>query len=337
MRPLAFLFFQLCFLSAIAQSFPYQLVVDSEPYEDLQNATELLSGEVWDDPMFALPIGFEFNYFGQPVDSLFQIDLGSGFVFKEAHIDAPDSVSIPLLFPYVSDIIDRGIDIDSSLSPISYLVEGEPGSRIFKLEYKNAGFFEDVSMNDFVNFQMWMYEGSGDIELRFGPNQVNDFENSHFDWGGPSSFLIRESFYFDDGDGGIIYDWGYISGTNGAFTLMAIDSLNLIQDPFGLIDPMEEDPLDGTVFRFSNTITHTNRPYQLAELNIFPTLTSEQVQVVVPEAGVLEVLSLNGRRMWSEDLLPGQSSLQVSTWPAGHYFVNLKSGEKMYIARFVKK
>ena len=82
------------------------------------------------------------------------------------------------LQPYVQygvNLVDRASDtvkwdgMTDSLSPVSYQLGGVPGSRILKVEWKNAGFHMDIAADnksvDFVNLQIWLYEESNDIEL----------------------------------------------------------------------------------------------------------------------------------------------------------------------------
>ena len=42
-----------------------------------------------------------------------------------------------------------------------------PGRRVLKIEWKNAGIYEeyydDKVSNDYINFQLWLYEGTNDI------------------------------------------------------------------------------------------------------------------------------------------------------------------------------
>ena len=71
-----------------------------------------------------------------------------------------------------SDLVDRDTSGNGSSSPISYTLSGTAPSRIFKLEWKNAGFFNPIdnatSYDDFINLQLWLHEGSDAIEVRFG-------------------------------------------------------------------------------------------------------------------------------------------------------------------------
>ena len=44
------------------------------------------------------------------------------------------------------------------------------------MEWKNVGFYNELTddnvSTDFTNFQLWLYESTGNIEIHFGPNSV---------------------------------------------------------------------------------------------------------------------------------------------------------------------
>ncbi len=153
--------------------FLYTLTTLDEPYNDLSGATSINGGELWDDPEYVVPIGFAFEINGNPVTALQFFGSGS---FLAAPTSDPDILTGVL--PFEMDLIDRG-DIDgTSISPLSYKVEGSPGSRICKIEWKNAGSYEELvtenTLDMFINFQLWLYEGSNRIEFHFGSNNINN-------------------------------------------------------------------------------------------------------------------------------------------------------------------
>ncbi|HEX5112150.1 MAG TPA: hypothetical protein VFV79_04840, partial [Saprospiraceae bacterium] len=111
--------------------FNYDLTTTVSTYTELNPALAMPinNGEVWDQPTYEVPLEFPFELNGHSVSTLHfngsgsQIASGTGvpLVFAE-------------LFPFESDLIDRGTIGGVSLSPISYIVEGVPGSRILKIE-----------------------------------------------------------------------------------------------------------------------------------------------------------------------------------------------------------
>ncbi|MEZ4800125.1 MAG: hypothetical protein R2809_10195 [Flavobacteriales bacterium] len=57
-------------LASNAQEFPYSLTSLNETYQNLDNPTSLIPAEVWDDPEFIVPLGFDFTFFGSVITEL---------------------------------------------------------------------------------------------------------------------------------------------------------------------------------------------------------------------------------------------------------------------------
>ncbi len=62
--------------------------------------------------------------------------------------------------------------IDAS-SSISYTIEGKPGDRLVKVQWKNLKAREGKAGN-FVNVQIWVYQLSGVYEIHYGPSSTNN-------------------------------------------------------------------------------------------------------------------------------------------------------------------
>ncbi|MDO5655921.1 MAG: hypothetical protein Q4G27_07255 [Flavobacteriaceae bacterium] len=103
-----------------------------------------------------------------------------------------------MAFSFGAHVSDRALNADlgnlgqgGGLSPISYVLEGEIGTRIFKMQYSNIGFREDIEANnistDFANFQLWLYESTNIIEVHFGESLITD--NSLDFQGNPGPFV----------------------------------------------------------------------------------------------------------------------------------------------------
>jgi Secretion system C-terminal sorting domain/SprB repeat len=156
-------------------AFNYILTTFSEAYQNLTGATSVNNGEIWDEPEYIIPVSFPFELNGHAITQL-QF-YGSGAKLRSATED-PDISA--LLFPFETDLIDRGAFGNVSLSPISYKVVGDPGSRIEKIEWKNAGSYyemvDDGTLNMYISFQLWLYEGSNTIEFHFGDSDIDDPE-----------------------------------------------------------------------------------------------------------------------------------------------------------------
>ncbi|MGB3081255.1 MAG: T9SS type A sorting domain-containing protein [Saprospiraceae bacterium] len=151
----------------------YILTTFTEPYTDLTGATSLNNGEVWDEPSYGFALPFPFQMNGNNVTSLQFFGSGS-----ELYSPTNDPDIGTYLLPFETDLIDRGAISGVSMSPISYKVSGVTGSRILKVEFKNAGSYyelEDLGTLDmYINFQLWIYEGNNRIEFHFGGSSITD-------------------------------------------------------------------------------------------------------------------------------------------------------------------
>lgn len=142
-------------------------------YTELANAIPVNNGQVWDDLVATIPIGFTFRLYDMEIDSVY---FGMGFGgLVSGPIDS-SFVADYAMIPFETDLIDRGELSGVSQSPIRYTLEGAPGNRIFKLEWKNAGFLGEIgalgTLNDYANFQLWLYEGTHTIEMHYGQIQI---------------------------------------------------------------------------------------------------------------------------------------------------------------------
>ncbi len=153
----------------------YHLTVTSEPYVDLVGGTPAVT-QSWDDPGYDVPIGFLFHFYNQNITTVHQL---ANIAFP---ILASNSVgdTLGLFLVFGADLIDRGFADTLLQSPITYKTTGSPGQRVFTIEWKNAGFYRQYfftgNNTDFVNFQMQLYEDSGDIVYRFGPSVITQPE-----------------------------------------------------------------------------------------------------------------------------------------------------------------
>ncbi len=159
----------------------YELIILEEMYNPLEKATLIDSNSYdyedgWDDPEFSVPLGFTFSFLGNEIESLDQIGLGS-LMFGMASSQAPLFCG---LMPVGFDLADRGIAGEAP-SLIRYQTTGNPGDRVFAIEWFNAGLYEEIFESDTVpvsslNFQIWLYENDYSIEYRFGSMMYPAFD-----------------------------------------------------------------------------------------------------------------------------------------------------------------
>jgi len=143
--------------SRSVQAFIYNFTSFTDSYVELTGAISLNNGEIWDEPTYIMPMAFPFMINETDITEL--EFYGGGSLMRSLTND-PDVDTY--IFPFEADLIDRGANGNTSLSPISYVVEGTPGSRIQKVEFKNAGSYNEMdqngTLNMFVNFQIFRSE-----------------------------------------------------------------------------------------------------------------------------------------------------------------------------------
>ena len=165
----------------------YTFSTFTAPYVPITGAS-LTNGEKWDDLDYAVPLGFSFQLYGKQSNT-FTLYFGGQVI-------SPDDVSSATQVSFASamfeDMCDRAYnpatDLEGDpggLSPITHTTIGTPGNRICKIQVSNAAFFSelDLASNDTsrVNFQIWLYEGSNNVEFRYGfvdiKNQLDNLNN----------------------------------------------------------------------------------------------------------------------------------------------------------------
>ncbi|MCA0239065.1 MAG: T9SS type A sorting domain-containing protein [Bacteroidetes bacterium] len=324
MKQCSILLFFCLFIPALrSQTFPYTLTVDQAAYAPLENAIALTDG-VWDDPDLQTPVGFNFQMFGQTIPSLYWY----GELTANLVAGAPTAGATPFLVAYGADLIDRGYESGTSMSPIRYKTEGAPGSRIFKMEWANAGFYEDATGEAFINFQVWLYEGSNNVELRFGPTQTNG-QQVFTDFSGPLIGFM-DQFSLQDGTFDNLF---YLTGSPEHPIIQTVD----LNNADTLFNTLSDTPTDGTVYRFSTGIVGTENPTAVAQqARVFPTLAKDAVSIELADELLADNTEVRYRVVdqWGKNLRTGQvtdvlTRVDMSTLPAGAYYVNLFSPDQV--------
>src|SRR5688572_13175295 len=161
----------------------YYFAAENANYTPIQGGQSLVSG-VWDNPQLTIPIGFEFEFYGETISELY---LPSYFSIVSL-VESTDFVT-SLFALFGADLVDRGFIEGTQLSTIKSSVTGNAGFRVFTLEFDNAGFYGDLFLNgtstDYVSFQLKLYEENGDIVYHFGPNSVSQPQLAYGGFDGP--------------------------------------------------------------------------------------------------------------------------------------------------------
>jgi hypothetical protein len=138
----------------------YQFSKSTGTFANITGGT-VLANDNWHylSKLFKTP--FTFRYFSSNIFDSIEVTNFSSIYFNNINNGYFD--------PYMVELQARG----NAQSPISYVATGNAPGRILKIEFNNVGFANDPGLTDYMNFQVWIYEGSNIIEFRYGPNSVN--------------------------------------------------------------------------------------------------------------------------------------------------------------------
>lgn len=296
----------------------YNFSLRTGTYSNLTGATVLDTTANWDDPEFLVALGFGFNYFGFNFDSIWITDYAyfpdTGF---DNYIDA-----------FYADFVSR--DSLGGNSSISYKTEGSPGSRILKVEWKDAGFFCELdsvgTTNSYTNVQLWLYEGSNIIEMHVGPNMINNAGVAYCGNNGPAFGI-----------------WNGMGSTDEYYYLVGDPnnpSVSSLGDTL-----LNGTPSNGTIYRFTpdGSVGIADKRQSTLELNLFPNPVQDVLNIASPRpltgTVALEVLDVQGKILFREAFHNGFQNADIITTDLqpGVYFIQLHHEEGMSYRKFLKE
>ena len=275
------------------------------------------NGVAWDTDAFG-PVNapFPIYIFGQTFNNFSYDD--DFFVLEDTAFS-----SAAYFYPVDGYIMDRNFSLTgTSLTPISYKVDGTVGNRILKFEVKNAG-LEGEAMSSststiFLNFQVWYYEADKSIEYRYGSNNVTNMTIYNED--GTSSVFFG---YQDDTSMKV----GYIDGTiaNTTYTESA--------NPNALPTNLNALPAANTVYRFAlNPLAVKDQ--EKIEFTMFPNPTNEVLNLTFPETvnKPYSVYDLMGREVLKGSLNNStQAQINLGTLQKGSYILRIAGSTQKFI------
>jgi hypothetical protein len=307
---------------ALLAQLPYGLTVLNQPYTPLENATLLGSEQYdddlgWDDPEFSASLGFDFSFSGYVIDAMDQIGLGS--LMLGTTIDG--QILLHGVMPTNYDLADRAINGEAP-SLIRWETTGDPGNRVFAIEWANAGLYEEVfeapgSSVSYFNLQVRLFEADNAIEFHYGPtdisSEITDFEPQ-------ISGLLLEMDILSENYNGSIYA---LEGNPTDPTLTPLDGL----DAWYYGPALSSYPTDGTVYRFGPTgVTLNLEDVEQAVFTLSPNPTQDFVQAVFEGTRTWTLQDLSGRIVAS-GIDTQRAQVDMTSLPAGTYLFSLE-GEK---------
>lgn len=293
----------------------------NDVYTPLNPANDLFDAlPNWDDDLVNIAIGFPFSSFGTLYDSI-GIE-SNGTVFLNNNFSSIDfnvaTDTFVVLMPFGEFISQHGtIDLmsrDIGTSPIVYELQGTTGSRIAKIEWQNAGFYNDpTGGEDSISFQCWIYEADGSIEFRYGTSQVSaaSLDGSTGPNVGIAHYYLNPDFDFASGS--------YLTGNPVAATVTnAYSQLNGV-------------PPANKVYRWAHSSVGISEPANtLTNFSVYPNPANDVATIVFTASSstTIKVTDVTGKIV-REETVPAtgfiQYQLNTTDLNAGVYFVSLNN------------
>lgn len=305
-------------ISIIGYSQGYTVEYSSNSYESLVNAIVIDESNYTIDGSGSelykpIPIGFDFTYNGTIYDSL-QVGENGYVTFTTNNVFES--------FINIFECPQMNFQDDPLLSPIYYEVSGNSGEQIFKLEFVKSGFVNDSEEDDYVNYQLWIYENCGVFEIHMGEVSINPAELDLFYNNSTAPFMgygANNPFFF------------YILAGNTVAPILQTNALNTLNSV----------PDSGSVYTFRNCYLNlTQEEVEENSINIYPNPASEIVEINFNkgmEGSELRILNLSGQTIYSDFLKETNTyTLNIDFLSLGVYFVHIKSPTATYSSKLVK-
>lgn len=305
-------------ITVSAQNY-YNFTKSTATYADLTGATSMNNGQVWQEPEYGPFVStFPVKIFG-----VNYVDFGFAeyqFIFAD---DTVADEPFVMFFPISVLPVDRNFaGTGTSQSTISYKTEGTVGSRILKLELKNAGLEKEMQTSNvstlYCNYQIWFYENDKSIEFHIGPNNITN-KNQLNDTGVSASGFNYES----DTD----YRLSYINGT--VANPVYVETANVNDEPADLNAIIPTN----TVYRFAvNPLAVKDQ--EKIEFSMFPNPTNDVLNLTFPETvnKPYSVYDLMGREVLKGSLNnTTQAQINVGTLQKGSYILRIAGSTQKFI------
>lgn len=303
--------------TSILSAQSYTVQHSTSNYEPLVNAVLLDESNPSIEPSGsdlyqAIPIGFDFVYHDVSFNSMLVGE--NGFV-KFEHNNTFQS------FINIFECPQMNFQNDSLLSPIYYEVSGDPGNQIFKLEFVKSGFVNDAEQEDYINYQLWLYEDCNVFEFHFGDISIDSAEFDLFYNNAPAPFM------------------GY--GNNYPYFFYVLDgSLTAPTLSFNAANSLDSVPNPNSVYTFRNCYASISEK-ETKTFDVYPNPASDVINLSfteIIEDSELSILNINGELVYSEVLTSGDSyTINTESLAKGIYVVNIKSDETFYSTKLVKQ
>ena len=282
----------------------YTFSQSTATYANLTTPT-VVSVAGWDEDDYTIPLGFSFTFDNLTVNSIIAGDNGS-IIFTDS------TTTVKGMDGFYADMIDRATTTPSN---ISYELTGTAGSRIMKVQWLNAGFYGTTAAlpGEFINFQIWLYEGSNKIEIHIGSSNVTSASAIFGPAGGPDVglALVVTAQNFS----GI-----YLQGSPAAPTVVTLTASTTYPSLSGV-------PVNGTVYNFTRSVSGVAKALNNASVEVYPNPVTETLKFNGLPAGKNATATIYDAlgKIVKTEVISADAVMNVSSLKNGTYFVEINS------------
>ncbi|MDZ4668430.1 MAG: T9SS type A sorting domain-containing protein [bacterium] len=189
------------------------------------------------------------------------------------------------------------------------------GDKIFKIEYKNAGFLRSKDSTDYANVQLWLYEESNVFEIHYGEIKAD------------TSAWLQDI---------------------GAFVAIGKDEQNTLvllggnsSNPKFLISRdtfLLDIPAKNLVYRFTPLTVGLGKETFSNNVEIYPNLSTDFIYVNLPffENFEYEIYSIIGNKIESSQFDIDRNAIDVNKLANGIYYLIIRTNHKKHYLLRIK-
>ena len=312
-----------------AQTF-YAQTTASANYTDLSDAVSINNNMVWYNNEYdPIEVPFSFKITNQTITHFTFRDDNFAFI-----TGLEETAKTYLLIASGIFIEDRNYSdaevsqspVNYSESPISYKVEGTSGNRILKMEVKNAGSTSEVDELEtntlFVNFQVWVYEGSNIIEYHYGDTNItaDDMTTLEDD---PWLIGIAEK----------TLSYGCFVYGNPA----SVSFAQLINTNEDALDEykMASYPSNGTVYRFTPSTTAGTEQFNKTQFSIYPNPVTSMLNISLEKMDVTDyiITDMTGKTIQKGTFKTLENTIEVGDLSSGMYGIKIGNTTQKFLKK----
>lgn len=304
----------------------YSFLHNEQEYSKLKESIVLNSDDSWDrNDIYTLD--FDFKVLNE-VFSKVNVKAGggisfSGFIEKELRV-----YFTPFGGYYLKSLED-------DQAKISYEIDETELGQILKVQWENAHFeqwYEDSSPDDFVDFQIWLFQSNGHIEIHFGDNTTSPGTYGYPDASSDPNPGPAVQFNYDNCSNVL----GIVGYANNA----SYDLYDLCSPNYTFIDGT---PIKGIVYSF---IPDTELSHDFSKNNnqmkIFPNPVDDmlffEINQSINEVAILDIRGDIITRRFEMDNNNNSSSINVTGLECGLYILKtVNQAGAVQLNKFVKK